>query len=217
MYANTEDDFDAAWDRLLEEFADQDLALKYITDTYLPLRYQWANCFISQCENFGVRTNSPTETAHKDLKSYVINGNSDLYAVAQAIEEMLRNKARTYRERVAAMESRTRYEYLRRDWLETVSKEVGLKALKTLPLSPLCVGAQRTRTSPTTAPCRPLPPQGQPPPQQHQAGQRRGHLDNLAELRTQRRDQLGRAYAVIGQRSSTTTRTSWPRRARSRP
>ncbi|KAK1621531.1 hypothetical protein BDP81DRAFT_336548, partial [Colletotrichum phormii] len=39
MYANTEDDFDAAWDRLLEEFADQDLALKYITDTYLLLRY----------------------------------------------------------------------------------------------------------------------------------------------------------------------------------
>ncbi|KAK1621532.1 hypothetical protein BDP81DRAFT_443411 [Colletotrichum phormii] len=28
------------------------------------------------------------------------------------------------------MESRTRYEYLRRDWLETVSKEVGLKALR---------------------------------------------------------------------------------------
>ncbi|KXH48535.1 hypothetical protein CNYM01_13049 [Colletotrichum nymphaeae SA-01] len=93
MYAKSEEDFDAAWDRL---------------------------------------TNGPTETAHKDLKSYVINGNSDLYAVAQAIEEMLRNKSRTYTERVAAMESRTRYEYLRRDWLGTVSKE-HQRALPSLP------------------------------------------------------------------------------------
>jgi hypothetical protein len=114
---------------LQQEFSDQQPALDYISNTYLPVRHQWANCFISQYENFGVRTNSPTETAHKDLKSYVITGSSDLYAVSKAVEEMIRNKARTYTEKVAEMETRTRYEYLRRDWLRTVSKEVGMKEL----------------------------------------------------------------------------------------
>ncbi|KAK1635514.1 hypothetical protein BDP81DRAFT_321785 [Colletotrichum phormii] len=40
------------------------------------------------------------------------------------------------------MESRTRYEYLRRDWLETVSKEVGLKALE-------LISAQHQRALPS--------------------------------------------------------------------
>ena len=129
VYANTEEDFDAGWARLQQEFSDQQPALDYISNTYLPVRYQWANCFISQYENFGVRTNSPTETAHKDLKSYIVTGNSDLYAVSKAIEEMIQNKARTYTEKVAEMETRTRYEYLHCEWLGAVSKEVGTKAL----------------------------------------------------------------------------------------
>ncbi|KAH9225554.1 hypothetical protein K456DRAFT_1309647 [Colletotrichum gloeosporioides 23] len=95
MYADTED-FNAAWARLQEEFADREPTLDYLRSTYFPLRHQWAQCFISEYENYGVRTNSPTETAHKDLKSYVITGHSDLLGVSQAIDEMLRNKERTY-------------------------------------------------------------------------------------------------------------------------
>ncbi|KAK3896995.1 hypothetical protein C8A05DRAFT_20153 [Staphylotrichum tortipilum] len=49
IYANTEEDFDAAWTRLRQEFSEQQPALDYIANTYLPVRHQWANCFISQC------------------------------------------------------------------------------------------------------------------------------------------------------------------------
>ncbi|KAK3934654.1 hypothetical protein QBC46DRAFT_454036 [Diplogelasinospora grovesii] len=99
------------------------LKFKLVILLQVVLNQNWANCFISQYENFSVRTNSLTETAHKDLKSYVITGNSNLYAVSKAIKEMIRNKARTYTEKVAEIKTRTRYEYLRRDWLRTVSKE----------------------------------------------------------------------------------------------
>ncbi|KAI3527251.1 mutator-like element [Colletotrichum abscissum] len=67
LYADSEVDFDAAWRKLQADLADQTLALSYLANTYIPLRHQWAQCFISEYENFGVRTNSPTETAHKDL------------------------------------------------------------------------------------------------------------------------------------------------------
>jgi hypothetical protein len=125
IYAKSEEDFDAAWARLQKEFDDQQPLLEYIRTTYIPLRYQWATCFISQYENFGVRTNSPTETAHKDIKSYVINGNTDLHSLSQALEEMIRNKSRSYTQSIAEQENKVRRRYLGQEWLGQVSKEVG--------------------------------------------------------------------------------------------
>ncbi|EGY23413.1 uncharacterized protein VDAG_04851 [Verticillium dahliae VdLs.17] len=129
IYADAEEDFKAAWQRLQDEFKDQEAVLEYVIGTYMPYRHQWAHCYISQYTNFGVRTNSPTETAHKDIKSFVVNGNSDLFALANAVDQMLKNKQRTYTERIAEMETKTRRIYLGQDWLGTVSKEVGYHAL----------------------------------------------------------------------------------------
>lgn len=128
MYADTEEDFNGVWDRLQTEFSDQQRCLDYLRSTYLPYRHQWAQCYISEYENFGVRTNSPTETAHKDLKSYVVSGNTDLISLAKAINEMLSNKEMTYVNLCAAMEMRSRRDYLQQGWLNVVAKQVGYRA-----------------------------------------------------------------------------------------
>ncbi|KAK1712220.1 uncharacterized protein BDZ83DRAFT_757092 [Colletotrichum acutatum] len=114
---------------LQAEFADQTLALSYVANTYIPLRHQWTQCFISEYEKFDVRTNSPTGTAHKDLKSYIITGHADLYTVFGASDEMLANREKGYVEATAIIESRTRREYPRQPWLGDVTKQVGYKAL----------------------------------------------------------------------------------------
>ncbi|KAJ4994735.1 hypothetical protein K4K48_012083 [Colletotrichum sp. SAR 10_66] len=113
MYADTEEDFNTAWARLQDEFTNQEPTL-------------------NEYKNYSVRTNSPTETAHKDLKSYIISGHSDLLSVSQAINEMLQNKEHTYSERVAKIEKRSRREYLSQPWLTEISKKLGCKALKLL-------------------------------------------------------------------------------------
>ncbi|KAK0367606.1 hypothetical protein CLIM01_15037 [Colletotrichum limetticola] len=115
LYADSEVDFDAAWRKLQADVADQTLALSYLANTYIRLRHQWAQCFISEYENFG---------------SYVITGHADLYTVFRAIDEMLANKEREYVEATAIMESRTRREYLRQPWLGDVTKQI-LEILKT--------------------------------------------------------------------------------------
>ncbi|KAH9093072.1 hypothetical protein Ae201684P_008736 [Aphanomyces euteiches] len=104
IYADTEDDLNIALRRLENDFLDQAPLLKYIHQTYLPVKHQWVQCYISQNENYGMRTNSPTETAHKEIKSYVINGTSDLFAVFAAVNEMLKNKENDYLQRTAAFE-----------------------------------------------------------------------------------------------------------------
>jgi hypothetical protein len=126
IYADTEHDFETAWKTVQEKFKDQEAVLEYLTNTYMPYRHQWAHCYISQYTNFGVRTNSPTETAHKDIKSFVVNGNSDLFALATAIDQMLKNKQRTYMKRVLEMEAKTRREYLTQEWVGRYRKKLDI-------------------------------------------------------------------------------------------
>lgn len=46
VYSLTEDDFEAAWQRLMKEFGDdQEAVVLYLEGTWLPVRHQWANCY----------------------------------------------------------------------------------------------------------------------------------------------------------------------------
>jgi hypothetical protein len=106
IYAPTEADFEAQWKKLNDTYPLQHHILSYISREYMAWRLQWAKCFIDNYRNFGQRVNSPTETAHKDVKSFLVSGTGDLLALHQALEMMLEKKKRDYIQRAAEMNMR---------------------------------------------------------------------------------------------------------------
>ena len=88
-FSETKEEHEKAWVRLCDEFNDQQAILMYLYKTYLPIRAQWAQCFIKRYRNFGVRVTSGTEASNNNVKSYLLNGMSDLYSLVEAIEAML--------------------------------------------------------------------------------------------------------------------------------
>ncbi|KAG5937372.1 hypothetical protein E4U59_004405 [Claviceps monticola] len=63
--------------------------LQYTTREYMPWRYQWAKCFIGHYRNFGQSVNSLVESAHKQLKSFLVGGRGHLFHLHESIEQML--------------------------------------------------------------------------------------------------------------------------------
>ncbi|KJZ70946.1 hypothetical protein HIM_09650 [Hirsutella minnesotensis 3608] len=65
-FAETKDEHEKAWVRLCDEFNDQQAILIYLYKTYLPIRAQWAQCFIKKHRNFGIRVTSGTEASNNN-------------------------------------------------------------------------------------------------------------------------------------------------------
>jgi hypothetical protein len=96
VFAETEEHHEQAWARLCEEFADQRPILMYLYRTYLPVRAQWARCFIRRYRNFGIRVTSGTEASNNNVKSYLLNGMSHLYRLVEAIQDLLQDQERDF-------------------------------------------------------------------------------------------------------------------------
>ncbi|KAM4061906.1 MULE transposase [Hirsutella rhossiliensis] len=133
-FAETKEEHEKAWVRLCGEFNDQQAILMYLYKTYLPIRAQWAQCFIKKYRNFGVRVTSGTEASNNNVKSYLLNGMSHLYSLVEAIEAMLGDQERDFIDNCSQDEvltSRTYSgpgsEYLGE--LRTVMSEPGLKLI----------------------------------------------------------------------------------------
>ncbi|EFZ03338.1 transposase [Metarhizium robertsii ARSEF 23] len=76
VFAETEEDHEKAWEYLCMQFGDQKAILAYLYSTYMPVREQWARCFIRKYRNFGIRVTSGTEASNNNVKSYLLNGMS---------------------------------------------------------------------------------------------------------------------------------------------
>jgi hypothetical protein len=97
IYAEDEGDFFSAWEKMKAAYnSTQNHILHYISKEYMPYREQWARCYIKRYRNFGQRVNSPVETAHKDVKSFLITGTSDLLYLHNAICLMLEKRERDH-------------------------------------------------------------------------------------------------------------------------
>src|SRR6478609_4810540 len=79
VFIETEEDHNKAWECLYTQFSDQRAILAYLYCTYMPVRAQWARCFIRKYCNFGIRVTSGTEASNNNIKSYLLNGMSHLY------------------------------------------------------------------------------------------------------------------------------------------
>ncbi|KAJ3454821.1 hypothetical protein MRS44_013421 [Fusarium solani] len=118
VYAPNESDFFSRWSIIVSTYkAHQNHILKYISDEYMPFREQWAACYLRRYRNFGQRVNSPVETAHKDVKSFLLSGQGDLLHLHNALLAMLSKKEREYDEKASIEMMRQRREYMNRNWL----------------------------------------------------------------------------------------------------
>ncbi|KAM4061718.1 MULE transposase [Hirsutella rhossiliensis] len=95
-FAETKGDYEKAWERLCDEFDDQEAILIYLYNTYLPLSTQWAQCFIKKHRNFGIRVTSGTEASNNNVKSYLLNGMNHLFGLVEAIEGMVGDQERDF-------------------------------------------------------------------------------------------------------------------------
>lgn len=126
VYAEEEDEFEVSWAAMKAEYSSkQNHILRYISKEYMPYREQWARCFIKRYRNFGQRVNSPVETAHKDVKSFLITGTGDLLHLHNAICLMLAKKERDYDQNAARMQIRQRQRFINQQhWLGNIPMTV---------------------------------------------------------------------------------------------
>jgi hypothetical protein len=133
IYAPKESGFETAWASFNKSFSQsQGGIIQYISNEYMPFREQWAKCFIDRYRNYGQRVNSPVETAHKDLKSYLLKGTADLLTLHECIIQMLAKKERDYNNKAAEMEMRLRRAFLGKLWLGTLTTEISYTAVDLL-------------------------------------------------------------------------------------
>ncbi|OAQ63986.1 transposase [Purpureocillium lilacinum] len=112
MFAETEEDHEKAWKNLFREFDDQRAILHYLHRTYMPVRAQWARCFIRKYRNFGIRVTSGTEASNNNVKSYLLNGMSHLYRLVEAMQDMMKDQERDFKDACAADEVLTSRDYI---------------------------------------------------------------------------------------------------------
>ncbi|EFY93967.1 transposase [Metarhizium robertsii ARSEF 23] len=107
VYTADHDAFKDSWKSFAETFGRQQRhILRYVQKEYVPWRKQWVKCYIDRYRNFGQRVNSPTETAHADVKSHLVTGTGDLLYLHQALVTMIDNKSRSYRQEAARQTQR---------------------------------------------------------------------------------------------------------------
>lgn len=128
--APTEDDFKAAWKKINNALIGQEHVLYYISSEYMPWRYQYAQCYMDQYRNFGRRTNSPSESNHRNLKNFLHTGTSHVFHLHLAVIQMLHQKERIYKEKAAEMNMRHWQKYSGQRWLGKLPTQVTLQALE---------------------------------------------------------------------------------------
>jgi len=72
------------------------------------------------CQIFGQRTASPTEASHRDVTSYLVNGNSTLYRLIEVIELMLQKKQAAFEATIATQKVQMRQAVFQQQWLGTM-------------------------------------------------------------------------------------------------
>jgi hypothetical protein len=98
LFAETEEVHKKAWIALCKEFDDQRPILRYLFNTYMPFRTQWARSFIRKYPNYGIRVTSGTEASNNNIKSYLLNGMGHLHKLVQAMQDMLYDQERDFKD-----------------------------------------------------------------------------------------------------------------------
>ncbi|KJZ73158.1 hypothetical protein HIM_07355 [Hirsutella minnesotensis 3608] len=132
VYSRSEEDFIQAWKQLQESFPQQKRILRYLKDTYLPLKKEWACCFTRYYRNFGLITTSPAESNHHSLKTYHLSLRSDLPDVEAAAASQTADKRQLYKDKIQQANTTIRNQFSGREWLGQLPLNVTRWALDQL-------------------------------------------------------------------------------------
>ncbi|KAJ0126630.1 Uncharacterized protein HZ326_30262, partial [Fusarium oxysporum f. sp. albedinis] len=88
-------------------------------------------CFLRKHRNFGIRVTSGTEASNNNIKSYLLNGMSHLYRLVEAMQDMMKDQERDFKDACAQDEVLTAREYLGSsgDYLGDLPTVISSKAL----------------------------------------------------------------------------------------
>lgn len=81
-----------AWNLLQLLYSKQRPILVYLEERYIPFIEEFAHPFISRLTNFGHRTASSTESAHRALRNNPVTGTSSLLRVVEMLQPMMAGK-----------------------------------------------------------------------------------------------------------------------------
>ena len=153
VYAYTEDEFEAAWEKLQAYFHHQTAILQYLRETWIPYKEQWAGCYINRNLNFGQRTTSPVESVNRYLKSFIITGRSSVLDCVKQSLEMVKAMESNIDEALKDERNRLRFDFLGKDWLGDAPYNVSAKALNLVTKQrQIMLGAIPTKTKPNPTP-----------------------------------------------------------------
>lgn len=130
LFAEIDEVYEKAWRDLCKRFDDQRIILRYPHGICLPVRAQWARCFLRKHRNFSIRVTSGTEASNNN-KSYLLNGMSHSYRLVEAMQDMMKDQERGFKDACAQDEVLTAREYLESsgDYLGDLPTVISSKAL----------------------------------------------------------------------------------------
>jgi hypothetical protein len=117
VYTRSEDDFNQAWRQIQQTFPHQERILRYLKDTYLPMKREWACCYTRYYRNFGLITTAPAESNHHSLKTYHLSLRSDLPDVEAATASQTDDKRQLYKDKIQRANTTIRNQFSGREWL----------------------------------------------------------------------------------------------------
>jgi hypothetical protein len=98
----------------------------------MPVRKQWARCFIKRYRNFSARIILGTEASNNNVKSYFLNGMSHLYQFVEVIENIIVNQQKSFEQACANDEVLTAPEYRgpKAEYFGKLSMQISFKGLQ---------------------------------------------------------------------------------------
>lgn len=128
LYADTENHFLLAYNKMKEAFSGQKDLLHYIENTYMDIKTEWATYLTRNNRNFGCRTTSCVESVNRLLKSYLVRGNNSMIACVKQSFIMASDMERAFKERKNHQKNRVRREFANKEWLGEAKTKVCWKA-----------------------------------------------------------------------------------------
>ena len=127
----TVDEFNAEWQKVKGEYAEERYLLSYIERTWMSCKDEWAEPWVRYLPDFGNTATSRAEQGHGKLKSLLGTNSGHIYDVTMKISRMAVNQAHEFHSKVCAQEASIKPSY-RAEELKDIIHNVSRKGLDLL-------------------------------------------------------------------------------------
>jgi hypothetical protein len=133
LYSQSKDHYDQAWALLQRQFkSSQGRIVNYIINNLIPIKEEWAGCWIRTYLNFGQRTTSPNESSNAAVKSYGLSARMQFEDLFVVIDRWIDDRYTHFYEGIAKSATRVRIDYLNQAWMGDCNNQISCTALDLL-------------------------------------------------------------------------------------